>query len=148
MVFNIPLPPIHALLFRYVDLQRGHWIRQNVSEAEELYNHVGEMFNIFQSSAYFKKEETNFQSANEIDVMSLLMPTAGVGRPGRAGGTGGEAAAATAAGGGGSAPTAAGRPQARAYFRYGASKNASFWPKSGDILAKLRPNFAITQATL
>ena len=47
--------------FRYVDLQRGQWIRQNVSEAEELYNHVGEMFNIFQTSAYFKKEETNFQ---------------------------------------------------------------------------------------
>ena len=51
----------YPLLIKYVDLQRGHWIRQNVSEAEELYNHVGEMFNIFQTSAYFKKEETNFQ---------------------------------------------------------------------------------------
>ena len=58
--------------FRYVDLQRGQWIRQNVSEAEELYNHVGEMFNIFQTSAYFKKEETNFQVVKLVLTAKIL----------------------------------------------------------------------------
>lgn len=39
------------------------------TEAEELYNHVSEIFNIWSKSQYFLKEEQNFISANEIDNM-------------------------------------------------------------------------------
>jgi ryanodine receptor 2 len=40
----------YPLLIKYVDLQKSQWIRQNVSEAESLYNHVGEIFNILTTS--------------------------------------------------------------------------------------------------
>lgn len=66
----------YPLLIKYVDLQRNHWLRNNVNEAEELYNHVAEIFNIWSKSQYFLKEEQNFISANEIDNMVLIMPTA------------------------------------------------------------------------
>nr|AWV67093.1 ryanodine receptor [Mythimna separata] len=66
----------YPLLIKYVDLQRNHWLRNNVPEAEELYNHVAEIFNIWSESQYFLKEEQNFISANEIDNMVLIMPTA------------------------------------------------------------------------
>ncbi|XP_050555809.1 ryanodine receptor isoform X22 [Spodoptera frugiperda] len=66
----------YPLLIKYVDLQRNHWLRNNVPEAEELYNHVAEIFNIWSKSQYFLKEEQNFISANEIDNMVLIMPTA------------------------------------------------------------------------
>ncbi|CAB3362502.1 Hypothetical predicted protein [Cloeon dipterum] len=65
----------YPLLIKYVDLQRNHWLRNNISEAEDLYNHVGEIFNIWSKSQYFLKEEQNFISANEIDNMVLIMPT-------------------------------------------------------------------------
>ena len=35
----------YPLLIKYVDLQRNIWIRHNVAESEDLYNHVGEVFN-------------------------------------------------------------------------------------------------------
>jgi ryanodine receptor 2 len=41
----------YPLLIKYVDLQRSQWIRQNTAEAEDLYNHVGEIFNIMSVSA-------------------------------------------------------------------------------------------------
>ncbi|GBP39010.1 Ryanodine receptor [Eumeta japonica] len=66
----------YPLLIKYVDLQRNHWLRNNIPEAEELYNHVSEIFNIWSKSQYFLKEEQNFISANEIDNMVLIMPTA------------------------------------------------------------------------
>lgn len=66
----------YPLLIKYVDLQRNHWLRNNVEEAEELYYHVAEIFNIWSISQYFLKEEQNFISANEIDNMVLIMPTA------------------------------------------------------------------------
>lgn len=66
----------YPLLIKYVDLQRNHWMRHNVSEAEDLYNHVAEIFNIWSKSQYFLREEQNFISANEIDNMVLIMPTA------------------------------------------------------------------------
>ncbi|XP_026324427.1 ryanodine receptor [Hyposmocoma kahamanoa] len=66
----------YPLLIKYVDLQRNHWLRNNIPEAEELYNHVAEIFNIWSKSQYFLKEEQNFISANEIDNMVLIMPTA------------------------------------------------------------------------
>lgn len=66
----------YPLLIKYVDLQRNHWLRNNISEAEELYNHVAEIFNIWSKSQYFMREEQNFIAANEIDNMVLIMPTA------------------------------------------------------------------------
>lgn len=66
----------YPLLIKYVDLQRNHWLKNNIPEAEELYNYVAEIFNIWSKSQYFLKEEQNFISANEIDNMTLIMPTA------------------------------------------------------------------------
>ena len=66
----------YPLLIKYVDLQRNHWLKNNIPEAEELYNNVAEIFNIWSKSQYFLKEEQNFISANEIDNMALIMPTA------------------------------------------------------------------------
>ncbi|XP_030749975.1 ryanodine receptor isoform X1 [Sitophilus oryzae] len=66
----------YPLLIKYVDLQRNHWLRHNVEEAEHLYNHVADIFNIWSNSQYFLREEQNFISANEIDNMVLIMPTA------------------------------------------------------------------------
>ncbi|XP_044016394.1 ryanodine receptor isoform X3 [Aphidius gifuensis] len=66
----------YPLLIKYVDLQRNHWLRNNIPEAEDLYNHVAAIFNIWSKSQYFLKEEQNFISANEIDNMTLIMPTA------------------------------------------------------------------------
>ncbi|XP_060521135.1 ryanodine receptor isoform X2 [Cylas formicarius] len=66
----------YPLLIKYVDLQRNHWLRHNIAEAEDLYNHVAEIFNIWSKSQYFLREEQNFISANEIDNMVLIMPTA------------------------------------------------------------------------
>ncbi len=40
----------YPLLIKYVDLQRTHWIRNNVEDAEFLYNHVGEIFNLMNTS--------------------------------------------------------------------------------------------------
>ncbi len=65
----------YPLLIKYVDLQRNHWLKDNIHEAEELYNYVADIFNIWSKSQYFLKEEQNFISANEIDNMTLIMPT-------------------------------------------------------------------------
>ena len=67
----------YPLMVKYVDLQRNYWIRENVTEAEELYNHIGEIFNVMNSSAFFKKEESTFIANNEIDTMSMIMPSTG-----------------------------------------------------------------------
>lgn len=56
-------------------MQRNHWLKNNIPEAEELYNNVAEIFNVWSKSQYFLKEEQNFISANEIDNMALIMPT-------------------------------------------------------------------------
>ncbi|PSN30490.1 Ryanodine receptor [Blattella germanica] len=66
----------YPLLIKYVDQQRNHWLKNNVVEAEDLYNHVADIFNTWSKSQYFIKEEQNFISANEIDNMTLIMPTA------------------------------------------------------------------------
>ncbi|XP_033608233.1 ryanodine receptor isoform X6 [Cryptotermes secundus] len=66
----------YPLLIKYVDQQRNHWLKNNVVEAEDLYNHVADIFNIWSKSQYFMREEQNFISANEIDNMVLIMPTA------------------------------------------------------------------------
>ncbi len=66
-----------------------------MEEAEFLYNHVGEIFNLMNTSVvsrtrrifvnlhrildillqYFRREEQNFVTANEIDTMALIMPS-------------------------------------------------------------------------
>ncbi|XP_076069948.1 ryanodine receptor isoform X2 [Oratosquilla oratoria] len=66
----------YPLLIKYVDQQRNHWLKHDVSEAEDIYNHVAEIFHIWSNSQYFRREETNFISQNEIDNMTLIMPTA------------------------------------------------------------------------
>ncbi|KAI5742923.1 hypothetical protein M8J77_012710 [Diaphorina citri] len=66
----------YPLLIKYVDLQKTHWLRNNIPEAELIYNYVSEIFNIWSKSQYFLREEQNFISANEIDNMILIMPTA------------------------------------------------------------------------
>lgn len=66
----------YPLLIKYVDLQQNHWLKDNILKAEELYNHVADIFNIWSKSQYFLKEEHNFISANEIDNMALIMTTA------------------------------------------------------------------------
>ena len=41
----------YPLLIKYVDLQRTHWIRNNIEEAETIYNAAGEIFNIMKESS-------------------------------------------------------------------------------------------------
>uniref|UniRef100_A0A4D5R9V0 Ryanodine receptor 44F n=1 Tax=Scolopendra viridis TaxID=118503 RepID=A0A4D5R9V0_SCOVI len=65
----------YPLLIKYVDLQRAHWLKHGISEAEELYKYVAEVFNIWSLSQYFRREETNFISQHEIDNMTLIMPS-------------------------------------------------------------------------
>lgn len=66
----------YPLLIKYVDLQRNHWLKHNIPEAEEMYNYVADIFNIWSKSQYFLREEQNFISVNEIDNMVLIMPAA------------------------------------------------------------------------
>lgn len=44
----------YPLLIKYVDLQRNHWLRHDVPEAEELYTHVAEIFNMWSKSQVFQ----------------------------------------------------------------------------------------------
>ena len=69
----------YPLLIKYVDIQKNHWLKNNVKEAEQLYNYVATIFNIWSKSQYFKREEQNFVSQNEIDNMALIMPSSGRG---------------------------------------------------------------------
>jgi len=72
----------YPLLIKYVDLMRSQWIKNNVVEAESVYHCIAAIFNVWSKSAYMRKEEQNFISANEIDNMALIMPFAGkAGRP-------------------------------------------------------------------
>ena len=52
--WNLIVRDIYAfypLLIKYVDSQKQHWIKNNVEDAEHLYNHVGEIFNNLTISA-------------------------------------------------------------------------------------------------
>ncbi|XP_069170443.1 ryanodine receptor [Procambarus clarkii] len=66
----------YPLLIKYVDQQRNYWLKNDVPEAEDVYNRVAQIFHIWSNSQYFRREETNFISQNEIDNMTLIMPTA------------------------------------------------------------------------
>uniref|UniRef100_T1E1N4 Putative ryanodine receptor n=1 Tax=Cupiennius salei TaxID=6928 RepID=T1E1N4_CUPSA len=69
----------YPLLIKYVDLQRAHWLKHNIKEAEAVYNYVAQIFNMWSKSQYYRREEQNFISQHEIDNMTLIMP-AGAGR--------------------------------------------------------------------
>ncbi|GFT43305.1 ryanodine receptor [Nephila pilipes] len=40
----------YPLLIKYVDLQRAHWLKHNIKEAEAVYNYVAQIFNIWSKS--------------------------------------------------------------------------------------------------
>ncbi|XP_063865194.1 ryanodine receptor-like isoform X5 [Scylla paramamosain] len=65
----------YPLLIKYVDQHRNYWLKNGVPEAEDVYNRVAQIFHIWSNSQYFRREETNFISQNEIDNMTLIMPT-------------------------------------------------------------------------
>ena len=44
----------YPLLIKYVDQQRNHWLKNNVVEAEDLYNHVADIFNTWSKSQVSK----------------------------------------------------------------------------------------------
>lgn len=101
--FNLLVRDVYAfypLLIKYVDIQRGmlwaffyvthffkiilfftqaHWLKCNIMEAEKLYHCVAMCFNIWSKSQFFRREEQNFISQNEIDNMALIMPSSGRG---------------------------------------------------------------------
>ncbi|RNA06223.1 ryanodine receptor [Brachionus plicatilis] len=64
----------YPLLIKYVDLHRAHWLKHPDEKSQQLYYHVAEVFTIWLKSKMFKREETNFVSANNIDNMLLIMP--------------------------------------------------------------------------
>ncbi|KAK3867881.1 hypothetical protein Pcinc_026695, partial [Petrolisthes cinctipes] len=66
----------YPLLIKYVDQHRNYWLKNGIPEAEDVYNRVAQIFHIWSNSQYFRREETNFISQNEIDNMTLIMPTA------------------------------------------------------------------------
>ncbi|XP_077528941.1 ryanodine receptor isoform X3 [Haemaphysalis longicornis] len=81
--FTLLVRDIYAffpLLIKYVDLQRNHWLKNNVKEAEQVYTCVAHVFNTWNKSQYFRREEANFISQHEIDNMALIMPSSGRGR--------------------------------------------------------------------
>ncbi|KAK0046902.1 ryanodine receptor 44F, partial [Biomphalaria pfeifferi] len=79
--FSILVRDIYAfypLLIKYVDLHRSHWLKNPTPEAEELFSCVAEIFSMWSHSLFFKREEQNFVSHNEIDNMALIMPSQAV----------------------------------------------------------------------
>ena len=58
---------------------KAHWLKCNIIEAEKLYHCVAMCFNIWSKSQFFRREEQNFISQNEIDNMALIMPSSGRG---------------------------------------------------------------------
>lgn len=65
----------YPLLIKYVDLHRSHWLKYPAAEAEELFSCVADIFTMWSHSLFFKREEQNFVSHNEIDNMALIMPS-------------------------------------------------------------------------
>ena len=64
----------YPLLIKYVDIHKTHWLKHVEPNAERLYMHVADVFNIWLKSKMFKKEEANFVAINNIDNMSLINP--------------------------------------------------------------------------
>lgn len=83
----------YPLLIKYVDLHRNYWLKNPDVHSEQLYYNIAEVFTLWLSSKMFKREETNFVSANDIDNMLLIMPkvASNLGGSGGAGSAGPEA---------------------------------------------------------
>lgn len=71
----------YPILIKYIDLQKSHWLKENIQQAEKLFYCIANIFNIWSKSQYFRKEEQNFIIAHEIDNIALTMPCSG--KPGR-----------------------------------------------------------------
>lgn len=76
----------YPLLIKYVDLHRAYWLKNPDVHSEQLYYNIAEVFTLWLSSKMFKREETNFVSANDIDNMMLIMPKSNLGGTGGSGG--------------------------------------------------------------
>ncbi|CAF1123978.1 unnamed protein product [Adineta steineri] len=63
------------LLIKYVDIHRSYWLKNSDIHAEQLFNNMAEIFSIWCKSKFFKREEINFVSQNNIDNTSMLMPS-------------------------------------------------------------------------
>ncbi|UJR09568.1 hypothetical protein I4U23_013803 [Adineta vaga] len=63
------------LLIKYVDIHRSYWLKHGDIHADELYNNMAEVFSVWCKSKFFKREEINFASQNNIDNTSMLMPS-------------------------------------------------------------------------
>ncbi|XP_015234788.1 PREDICTED: ryanodine receptor 2 [Cyprinodon variegatus] len=63
----------YPLLIRFVDYNRGRWLKESNPEAEELFRMVAEVFIFWAKSHNFKREEQNFVVQNEINNMSFLI---------------------------------------------------------------------------
>jgi ryanodine receptor 2 len=60
----------YPLLIKYVDLQRNHWLRHDVPEGEELYEHVAEIFNIWsKSQVYHNYNSCIINSDNSLSCL-------------------------------------------------------------------------------
>jgi len=66
---------IFPLLIKYVDLHRGFWLKNPIPEAEKVYTLVSDIFEVWVQSQFFKREEQGFVARNEIDSMTLIMPS-------------------------------------------------------------------------
>ncbi|KAI3389454.1 hypothetical protein SNEBB_011471 [Seison nebaliae] len=75
--YEILIRDIYAffpLMMKYVDELRINWLRDPNNSAEELFRHVSEIFTLWCRSKYFKREELNYVSINNIDHMALINP--------------------------------------------------------------------------
>ena len=54
-------------------------MKNNIPEAHKIYQYVAIIFDIWSKSQFFRREEQNFISQNEIDNMALIMPSSGRG---------------------------------------------------------------------
>ena len=64
----------YPLLIKYVDLQRNLWIRHNVAESEELYNHVGEVFNTMNISLVGMLVSACIHHLKRVETRNLFGP--------------------------------------------------------------------------
>lgn len=81
----------YPLLIKYVDLHRAYWLKNPDVHSERLYYNIAEVFSLWLLSKMFKREETNFVSANDIDNMLLIMPNKVASNLGSSNNTAGEA---------------------------------------------------------
>lgn len=76
--FHILIRDVYAfypVLIRYVDLYRSGWITRPNGHAEELFEHVAIVFNFWCRSNLFKRSEHLFMTKNDIDNLTLIMPS-------------------------------------------------------------------------